>query len=907
MLLRIPVPAQLLCHAAGGPEVITCRGLDEAKLGVPPKQWEVFMSVAASAASVFLSPYHRKALLAVVADLKPELCVGLSVAAGGRSSAQRKLEAAGFEAVDAIAALAKASGNEDRALELLVGGWKPPAAPNAQGFASVDRRCPFSGATTTAGGCPFAAVAASSVPGASMTPPAVTRARSGVLPLPLAQTVWLMSERSSMGSFGIAAALNLDVAMVEATLAPTSVDVFAAAAPLPEPLAGAAWVMFDRGLPHNQIAQSLAVPVAAVSVTLGGREGGVIGSSLQARLDELLEEEAALCCPVTLVLFVEPVKAGDGHLYERGAAVELTTDDGKFHSPMTRTASPAADIEPAHKVRERVTRYRIERCEALATLVREAASEPALPVCITTAAVDRMCEYLASLRPADVAFLASPISAACDALLKLVHSPANPQGTWRAKPKDARRVNALKLQVTSGHGESADLRILTCFSCHDDYPALQGIECRPRGPVQCSPVGEQKPSGLLASFFGAGGGAPPPPPPPPPPKGESHFLCDECLAGHVAVAIDDSNLETFGQKGGVCCAHPGCKAPPYEEALLAKMLPQQRFDNYLKAKETLAKQRITAEKLPKHWQRLPSGQARAEVEGLALVRLPITPFEDLLTVPDPLELGYGRDVAQGPWCGRQSGKSLSLAAVWRIENPGLWKQYVVARDAVAEDCKRLRILSGLSFLARDAVAKLQTELQPKLKKVLAAYTNEWLDESINETFLLHGTKPEVLLSDTASLLSNGPNEKFSGGLFGEGIYLAENACKNDQYVSKDESYQSGGELKALHQMLYPNKAADHPGSVHYLVLCRVVMGCFVSTKDGDTDAKDATVSVWAKTKKELSVVGRTHPPIHHHALVAQAGADCYVKRHREFLQFHGARVYPAYLLGYKRILSGAAV
>ena len=228
---------------------------------------------------------------------------------------------------------------------------------------------------------------------------------------------------------------------------------------------------------------------------------------------------------------------------------------------------------------------------------------------------------------------------------------------------------------------------------------------------------------------------------------------------------------------------------------------------------------------------------------------------------------------------------------------------------MAEDCKRLRILSGLSFLARDAVAKLQTELQPKLKKVLAAYTNEWLDESINETFLLHGTKPEVLLSDTASLLSNGPNEKFSGGLFGEGIYLAENACKNDQYVSKDESYQSGGELRALHEMLYPNKAADHPGSVHYLVLCRVVMGCFVSTKDGDTTEGDSAKSVWAAgaDDKELSVVGSSHPPIHHHALVAQAGADCRVLRHREFLQFHGARVYPAYLLGYKRILSGAAV
>lgn len=40
-----------------------------------------------------------------------------------------------------------------------------------------------------------------------------------------------------------------------------------------------------------------------------------------------------------------------------------------------------------------------------------------------------------------------------------------------------------------------------------------------------------------------------------------------------------------------------------------------------------------------------------------------------------------------------------------------------------------------------------------------------LDASINETFLLHGTKPESLLT----VLSNGLSEKFSDGLFGEGI------------------------------------------------------------------------------------------------------------------------------------------
>ena len=52
-------------------------------------------------------------------------------------------------------------------------------------------------------------------------------------------------------------------------------------------------------------------------------------------------------------------------MYERSAADEFTADDGTFASPMTQAPSRAADIEPAHDVRERVTRFRIERCEAL--------------------------------------------------------------------------------------------------------------------------------------------------------------------------------------------------------------------------------------------------------------------------------------------------------------------------------------------------------------------------------------------------------------------------------------------------------------------------------------------------------------------------------------------------------------
>ena len=193
------------------------------------------------------------------------------------------------------------------------------------------------------------------------------------------------------------------------------------------------------------------------------------------------------------------------------------------------------------------------------------------------------------LKTADMALLAPPISAACEALLKLVRSKANPQGMWHAKPKDVRQVNGLKLQVTAGHGESSDLRILTCLVCFDDYPALQGIECT---PVIEEVVEQVKPLGWLPNFFG---GPPPPPPVAAAAAAKCHFLCDECLAGHVGASIDHSNLDTFRQRGGVCCVAEGCKALPFADAILAKMLPLQNFENYLKAKEIIAEQRINAE------------------------------------------------------------------------------------------------------------------------------------------------------------------------------------------------------------------------------------------------------------------------------------------------------------------------
>ena len=48
-------------------------------------------------------------------------------------------------------------------------------------------------------------------------------------------------------------------------------------------------------------------------------------------------------------------------------------------------------------------------------------------------AVERVTEYLAALPPEDVASVAAPTIAACDALLKLAHSADNPQGTVRTQ------------------------------------------------------------------------------------------------------------------------------------------------------------------------------------------------------------------------------------------------------------------------------------------------------------------------------------------------------------------------------------------------------------------------------------------------------------------------------------------
>ena len=301
----------------------------------------------------------------------------------------------------------------------------------------------------------------------------------------------------------------------------------------------------------------------------------------------------------------------------------------------------------------------------------------------------------------------------------------------------------------------------------------------------------------------------------------------------------------------------------------------------------------------------------------------------LMKVEDPHNLGIGRDVAVGPWKVNldtypdgDDGKarSLKLAAAWQLHNSELLGKYrseglSVKRDMVElkkhfPDSKFDRSLETLTSLEAEFASSLCVGVDPGS-----------LDGDINEHLLLHATKPEFL----HQLLCRGPSEKFCQGLFGQGVYFAEILTKNDQYTTVDSRYHCAKELNDLHAELYPN-ARDHPGDVRYVIVCRVLMGCYTRTqkllhpfeKMDHEDMGRAGESVWfdggpgssrPPSRRQLKAVPGGYPGarIHYHSLVAeklprdQGGV---IERHREFLQFHHERVYPAYLLAYRRILDG---
>ena len=162
--------------------------------------------------------------------------------------------------------------------------------------------------------------------------------------------------------------------------------------------------------------------------------------------------------------------------------------------------------------------------------------------------------------------------------------------------------------------------------------------------------------------------------------------------------------------------------------------------------------------------------------------------------------------------------------------------------------------------------------------------------------LLHGTSRDVLLS----VLSNGLNERFSGShagtAFGDGVYLAEDVGKTDQYTAVDARYERTNEL---HLRLYGRHHA-HPENVFYLLVCRVCLGYAARTTQTGQGAEHMKTKqpLFPISFRELACIPSVTPPISYHSLIAELGVS--LGRYREFVLFHGDHCVPEYLVAYQR-------
>jgi len=292
----------------------------------------------------------------------------------------------------------------------------------------------------------------------------------------------------------------------------------------------------------------------------------------------------------------------------------------------------------------------------------------------------------------------------------------------------------------------------------------------------------------------------------------------------------------------------------------------------------------------------------------------------LLKVSNPAELGVGRDVLGAPRSGK-SGNNLGNA----INNHG---DRSGSKESSKESGNQSRIGSKESYKSR---RKKYTALRPvhawkihnpdermvytakkaKLQKQVEALRGQGLkdvpvtskldsvakklgaDVGRGELLLLHGTRADSILS----ILHNGLNERLSGGVFGEGIYAAEDAAKVDQYCLPEASSSSDPNLPRLSQRLYGT--AGKTPDILYCFAVRAAVGLPIFTLDGEHNVSPPHQVVYATAeRRELIAIPGSIPPTPYHALVVEVG-DC-VKRHREFVFFDGGRLYLEYLIAFVR-------
>uniref|UniRef100_A0A7S1W2A3 Poly [ADP-ribose] polymerase n=1 Tax=Neobodo designis TaxID=312471 RepID=A0A7S1W2A3_NEODS len=197
-------------------------------------------------------------------------------------------------------------------------------------------------------------------------------------------------------------------------------------------------------------------------------------------------------------------------------------------------------------------------------------------------------------------------------------------------------------------------------------------------------------------------------------------------------------------------------------------------------------------------------------------------------------LGAGRDQII------KSGKydRLLFHRAWRLENSKLYSLYAAHRDS-----------------------QIGTPNERAVAKTHQVASSRWIadlglrEKERNELLLWHGTKPDVV----DLIATDGFDERLCklSGLFGAGVYFADEVSKSDQYVT-------------------PTPPNDPKNGVYHILLVRVTMGNFANLTTGTKDARRA--------------------PAGCHSIIGQIDRNKY----REFVTYDGWLAYPEFLIQYKR-------
>lgn len=296
--------------------------------------------------------------------------------------------------------------------------------------------------------------------------------------------------------------------------------------------------------------------------------------------------------------------------------------------------------------------------------------------------------------------------------------------------------------------------------------------------------------------------------------------------------------------------------------------------------------------LPSYW----SQQATGASFKLVLCE-DLEPFRRLL---ESAETFGGRDQRRAGAYSR-----LELAGAWRVENRSLYAEYASKKNSLRG------VMKGLQTRGfREPRVNLKAPLQEAMQHL----EPESFDETVREVLVLHGTRYDIL----SRILHEGFNPNLAGihgAMFGKGTYAAEDPEKADQYTTP-------GKLPEA----WPRPAGESGEALHYIIGVRAMLGYSLTTEKDHVCLKNRPLFVGPDIQdvrpedrlpahikrydrgemRELRMmdavpgVDLSERPFYH-SLIAQPSRDGWIHRHREFVFFHGERLYPEYVIAYRRV------